>query len=157
MALVVILGKVLNTEVIEHMKSGAEADIARQVDALVAAQVAELLKLHIPEELQVEVARQEEWLEEIQRDLRNSENRRANAMLRDGESAPLQPIYKMDGTVADKFPSTLKELFEMDVSTSQELMREYELSECSASRERNLNRLMQFFNVKYQLAGAVGS
>ncbi|KAF7315024.1 ATP-binding cassette transporter [Mycena indigotica] len=78
-------------------------------------------------------------------------------MLRDGESAPLQPIYKTDGTVADKFPSTLKELFEMDVSTSQELMREYELSECSASRERNLNRLMQFFNVKYQLAGAVGS
>ncbi|KAF7315025.1 ATP-binding cassette transporter [Mycena indigotica] len=156
------------------MKSGAEADIARQVDVLVAAQVAELLKVHMPEELQVEVARQEEWLEEVQRDLRTvcvfmadrhhflscfnaARTGGANAMLRDGESAPLQPIYKMDGTVADKFPSTLKELFEMDVSTSQELMREYELSECSASRERNLNRLMQFFNVKYQLAGAVGS
>ncbi|KAF7297961.1 hypothetical protein HMN09_01017000 [Mycena chlorophos] len=147
-----ILGRVLNTEVIELMRERAEEEIARELDQLVEAQVTACLQDLIPEELQVEVAEQEKYLEEIRRDLHNSESRRANALLRsDDPSAQLQSIYKADGTMPDNFPRTLQELFEMDVSTSQELIEEYELAEGSDSRERNLNRLMAFVNVKYQL------
>ncbi|KAJ7072756.1 hypothetical protein C8F01DRAFT_1105106 [Mycena amicta] len=152
-----ILGNVLNTDAIELMKRRAEESIAREIDQLVEEQVAARLKLHIPDELQDEVAKQEKYLEEIRRDLHNSESRRANAMLRsdsadDAEAAQLQAIYKADGTLPAKFPTCLKDLFDMDVSTSEELMKEYELADRSSnSRERNLNRLMHFFNVKYQL------
>jgi archaellum component FlaC len=50
----------------------AEEDIAREIDQLVAEQVAICLKDHIPQELQDEVAEQQRILEEVRRDLHNS-------------------------------------------------------------------------------------
>src|ERR1700761_2621932 len=91
------------------------------------------------------------------------------------EDDSLQVIYKADGTVPDKYPPTLKALFEMDgwciqnsleastqaqvseVETSRELRKEYELPDCSNTRERNLNRLLQFLGVRYQMVSCTWS
>ncbi|KAJ7747755.1 hypothetical protein B0H16DRAFT_1554461 [Mycena metata] len=147
-----ILDHVLSSEVVELLKKQVEDDIAREVDQLVAEQVALCLKDHIPQDLQDQVAEQQNILEEVRRDLHNSESRRSNATLReDHEDDTLQVIYKADGSVPEAYPSNLQALLHMDGATSRRLMMEYELPDCSESRERNLNRLMQFLGVKYQL------
>ncbi|KAJ7099510.1 hypothetical protein B0H15DRAFT_549820 [Mycena belliarum] len=167
-----ILKHALEHEVVDLLKKQVEEDIAREIENLVAEQVALCLKTHIPQELQDEVAEQQKELETVRRDLHNSENRRGNASLRSShEDDALLPIYKTDGTVPAIYPPTLKTLFSMDgewshganslfeaapelspiAPTSRALMMEYELPDSSDSRERNLNRLMQFFGVKYQM------
>ncbi|KAJ6491757.1 hypothetical protein C8R47DRAFT_1121678 [Mycena vitilis] len=147
-----VLDHVLQCEVVELLKKQVDDDIAREIDQLVADQVALCLKDHIPQELQDEVATQQRILEEIRRDLHNSENRRSNATLRsDHGDDSLQVIYKADGSVPALFPSNLQALFDMDATTSRRLMMEYGMTDCSESRERNLNRLMQFFGVRYQM------
>jgi len=147
-----ILNHVLQKEVVELLKKQAEDDIAREIDRIVEEQVAVCLKSHISQELQDEVKEQENELEKVRRDLHNSESRRTNARLGSShEDDSLQVIYKTDGTVPDKYPPTLKALLDMDVATSKELMNEYELLDCSETRERNLNRLLQFFGVKSQV------
>lgn len=93
----------------------AEDDIAREIDQLVAEQVALCLAAHIPQDLQDEVAEQQTILAQVRRDLHNSESRRANAALRSShEDDTLQVIYKADGSVPDKYPPNLKALFDMD-------------------------------------------
>jgi hypothetical protein len=78
------------------------------------------------------------------------ESRRSNAALRkDHGDDNLQVIYKADGTVPAAYPPNLQALFDMDAPTSCALMLEYGMSDTSESRERNLNRLLQFFNVKW--------
>ncbi|KAJ7125199.1 hypothetical protein C8R44DRAFT_782570 [Mycena epipterygia] len=147
-----ILNHVLQCEVVELLKKQVEDDIAREIEELVEEQVALVLKDHIPQDLQDEVAEQQRILEEVRRDLHNSESRRSNASLRSShEDDTLQPIYKADGSIPDKYPPNLKALFDMDAPTSRALMLEYGLPDCSESRERNLNRLMQFFGVRYQM------
>ncbi|KAJ6589963.1 hypothetical protein DFH09DRAFT_1140537 [Mycena vulgaris] len=147
-----ILNHVLQCEMADLLKRQVEDDVAREIEQLVAEQVAVCLKMHIPQELQDEVATQENILKEVQRDLHNSESRRSNAALRSNhEDDALQPIYKTNGSVPDQYPPTLKALFDMDAATSRALMIEYELPGSSESRERNLNRLLQFFGVRYQM------
>jgi len=152
-----ILNNVLHREVIELLKK-QEDDIAREIDDLVAKQVAVCLKTHIPQDLQEEVAAQQKELEEVRRKLHNSESRRSNAVLRSNhEDDSLQVIYKADGSVPDNYPPNLRALFAMDAATSRVLMTEYGLPDCSDSRERNLNRLMQFFGVRYQMVREGGA
>jgi len=147
-----ILKNVLDCEVVELLKKQAEEDIAREIDQLVAEQVAICLKDHIPQELQEEVENQQMILEEVRRDLHNSESRRSNAALRtDHGDDSLQVIFKADGTVPTAYPPNLQALFDMDAPTSRALMLEYGLPGSSESRERNLNRLMQFLGVRYQM------
>ncbi|KAJ7270076.1 hypothetical protein B0H12DRAFT_823982 [Mycena haematopus] len=144
-----ILKHVESKVVPELLKQQAEEDIAREIDQLVAEQVAICLKDHIPRELQDEVADQQRILEEVRRELHNSESRRSNARLRtDHGDDSLQAIYKADGTVPADYPSNLQALFDMSAQTSRALMLEYELRDGSESRERNLNRLMQFLGVR---------
>jgi len=147
-----ILNHVLQSEGVDLLKKQVEDDIAREIEELVAEQVAVCLKTHIPQELQEEVKEQQKILEEVRRELHNSESRRSNAALRSNhEDDALQAIYKADGSVPDNYPPNLKTLFEMDATTSRALMMEYGMHDCSESRERNLNRLMQFFGVRYQM------
>ncbi|KAJ6631500.1 hypothetical protein B0H10DRAFT_1772982 [Mycena sp. CBHHK59/15] len=147
-----ILENALKSDVVEHLKKQVEDEIAAEIDQLVAEQVVLCLKTHIPQDLQDEVAKQQKILGQVRRDLNNTENRRTNAALRSThEDDTLQVIYKEDGTVPDKYPPNLKALFDLDATTSKGLMMEYELLDYSESRERNLNRLMQFLGVKYQM------
>ncbi|KAJ7169165.1 hypothetical protein C8R43DRAFT_982528 [Mycena crocata] len=147
-----ILNHVLQCEVVELLKKQVDEDVAREIEQLVEEQVAACLRNHIPHELQEEVARQERTLEQVRREFHNSESRRSNATLRSShEDDTLHVIYKTDGSVPAAFPPNLKALFEMDAPTSRSLMTEYEMQDCSDSRERNLNRLMQFFGVRYQM------
>ncbi|KAJ6593381.1 hypothetical protein B0H19DRAFT_19059 [Mycena capillaripes] len=144
-----LLDHVLECEVVELLKKQVDEGIAREIDQLVKEQVALCLKGHIPQELQDEVAEQQKILEEVRRDLHNSESRRSNAALRsDHGDDSLQVIYKADGTIPAGYPPNLQALFAMDATASRALMTEYGFQDCSESRERNLNRLMQFFGVR---------
>ncbi|CAK5266098.1 unnamed protein product [Mycena citricolor] len=125
------IDETLSVEVLETMNKQADEAIASIVDQLVDEQVAACLATHIPQELQDQVAEQQKELEELHRDLHNSESRRANAALRTShEDDSLNTILKQDCT---------------------DLMTEYEIPLVSDSREWNLNRLMQFLGVKYQM------
>ncbi|CAK5281700.1 unnamed protein product [Mycena citricolor] len=146
------IDETLSVEVLETMNKQADEAIASIVDQLVDEQVAACLATHIPQELQDQVAEQQKELEELHRDLHNSESRRANAALRTShEDDSLNTILKQDCTVPQSFPGTLKALFDLDGPTSKDLMTEYEIPLVSDSREWNLNRLMQFLGVKYQM------
>jgi len=147
-----ILNHVLQFEVVELLKKQVDDDIAREIEQLVAEQVAVCLETHIPQDLQDEVAEQQMMLDKVRGEFHNSESRRSNASLRlDHEDDALQIIYKADGSLPDNYPLNLKAFFDLDAQASRALMMEYELPDPSESRERNLNRLLQFFGVKYQM------
>ncbi|KAK7057644.1 ATP-binding cassette transporter [Favolaschia claudopus] len=148
-----ILKNVESEVVPEYLKSRVAEEVALGIEQLIAEQVATCLKEHIPQDLQEEVTVQQvKILEEVRKDLHNSENRRGNAALRrDRADDNLQVIYKEDGTVPAAYPSSLQALFDMDAATSRALMEEYGMPDASDSRERNLNRLMQFLGVRYQM------
>lgn len=147
-----LLQEVLQKDVIEHLSRLIEADISSQIDDLVKKEVEQLLPDCLPKELQDEVASYKQQLAEVERDLHNSESRRFNAQLRTSRMTdPLHTIYKKDGSVSDGFPKDLGGLFQLDDDTAKILMKEYDLADISESRERNVNRFMQFCGVTYQL------
>jgi len=147
-----ILKDLLANKVVEQLKRQVEEEVASQIDQLVEEQVALCLKTHIPQELQDELAEQKRELKEVRRQLHNSESRRSNATLRlNSPNDHLQTILMSNGEISTHFPDTLKGLFKLDAKTSKALMLDYEIPDASDSRERNLNRIMQFFGVSYQV------
>ncbi|KAF8070393.1 hypothetical protein FPV67DRAFT_1487212 [Lyophyllum atratum] len=106
----------------------------------------------IPQNLQDEVAIQKSELDELRIQLHNSESRRANGALRSNQSdESLREIYMSNGKVSNRYPKSLKDLFELDFETSKVLMMDYEIPDVSEARDRNLNRFMQFCGVSYQM------
>lgn len=99
------------------------------------------------------------------------ESRRSNAMLRlNNPDDHLQTILMSDGEVSAHYPQSLKSLMKLDceqysiprmciatdimsfeAKISKALMMDYQLPDPSDSRERNLNRFMQFCGVSYQM------
>ncbi|OBZ65948.1 hypothetical protein A0H81_14187 [Grifola frondosa] len=147
-----LLDEVLQNDVAEHLRKIIEKEISDQIDHLVEEQVNLLLPDYIPQELQDEVAGYRKQLEEVQKALHNSESRQANASLRSSRlDEPIHTIFAPSGKVSALFPKDLNALFSMDADTAKELVTEYELDEVSESRERNVNRFMQFCGVPYQL------
>ncbi|KAI0785869.1 hypothetical protein C8Q75DRAFT_722196 [Abortiporus biennis] len=129
-----------------------EAGVMEQIDEIVKEQVTEELPKFFPKELQEEVEHYRQELEQVQQALHNSESRLANSVLRSTNlKEPIHTIYKIDGTISENFPRDVNSLFNMDTETSQRLMEEYGLEDISQSRERNLNRFMQFCGIGYQL------
>ncbi|RDB24976.1 putative NADH pyrophosphatase [Hypsizygus marmoreus] len=130
----------------------AQEEIDREIDALVQEQVAECLKMLIPQDLQDEVAVQKRELEDLRVQLHNSESRRANAALRSSKpDDPLRVIYMANGEVSEHYPKSLKDLFNLDADRCKALMLDYELPDVSDARDRNLNLFMQFCGVTYQM------
>ncbi|KAL4249142.1 hypothetical protein ABKN59_007301 [Abortiporus biennis] len=147
-----LLQQELDFEIINHLKTLVEAGIMEQIDEIVKEQVAEELPKFFPKELQEEVEHYRQELEQAQQALHNSESRLANSVLRSTNlKEPIHTIYKSDGTISEIFPRDVNSLFNMDTETSQRLMEEYGLEDISQSRERNLNRFMQFCGIGYQL------
>lgn len=147
-----LLQEVLEADVVDHLKNLIKQQILEDIGELVKQQVAEQLPHYIPQELQDEVATYQRQLQEVERALHNSESRRINIHLRTSQNQDrLCAILKSDGAVSPLFPRTLNELFSMNDATAKRLMREYELEDISESRERNVNRFMQFCGVSYQL------
>jgi len=147
-----LLQEVLQNDILEHLRILIEQGVLEEIDEIVQEQVAALLPTYIPQELQDEVAYYRRQLEEAQQALHNSESRRANALLRTTRmDSPLKTIYKADGEVSALFPHDLNALFSMDAETAHELILDYGLGDPSSVRERNVNRLMQFCGLPYQL------
>ncbi|CAL1711972.1 unnamed protein product [Somion occarium] len=152
-----VLQKALEYDVIEHLRQLIDAGIMEQIDELVKEQVAAQLPSYFPQELQDELDRHMFELDQVQRALHNSESRRANSQLRSNHlKDPLHTIYKSDGTISPHFPRDVHSLFSMDADTAKSLMEEYGLTDISESRERNVNRFMQFCGVTYQLVTTKG-
>ncbi|KAF8886028.1 hypothetical protein BD779DRAFT_1532140 [Infundibulicybe gibba] len=147
-----ILNDLLQRQVIEHLRKQVEEEVSQQVDLLVEEEVAKRLQVHIPQALQDEVKERKAELDVARKIAHNLESRRANAALRSNErDQPLNTIYTTKGVVSPYFPKTLRELFDIDAKTSKLLMIEYDLPEPSESKDRNLNRFMQFCGVAYQM------
>ncbi|KZT41949.1 hypothetical protein SISSUDRAFT_981080 [Sistotremastrum suecicum HHB10207 ss-3] len=147
-----LLKDVLKEQIIEHLKKQVEAQIADTIAAEVQESVAAELKDHIPASLQDQVMEHKRQLDEVQRALHNSEARRANALLRSTHlQDPLHPLLMSNDEVSPRFPKDLSGLFALDSTTAKALAEDYELPDVSESRERNLNRLMVFLGVAYQM------
>ncbi|KZT65401.1 hypothetical protein DAEQUDRAFT_526920 [Daedalea quercina L-15889] len=145
--------EVLKKDVIEHLKAVVERDVSDLIDTLVQEQVEAVLQAeHLRPELLTELRRHEQELSEVERALHNSESRRANAQIRTADlQRRLYTIRKRDGTVSLHFPENIHALLGMDGEAVKALMREYGLDKPSDSRDRNLNSLMQFLGLSYQL------
>ncbi|KAF5322068.1 hypothetical protein D9619_001639 [Psilocybe cf. subviscida] len=147
-----ILDDLLQTQIQDSMRQKVEEEITAQIDDMVKEYVAECLKAHIPQDLQEEVAMSKKELEELNLRLHNSESRRANGKLRSNKPNDLlATMYMLDGQVSSNYPKDLKGLFTLRLDKIKTLMTEYGLPNITESRESNLNRLMQFCGVRYQL------
>jgi len=140
------------------MKDQVNREITEQIDAMVQEQVAQCLKDHIPEDLQLELAKNKQEYEELQLALHNSESRRINGSLRANRpEEALQTIYMSDGTVSPRFPKDLRGLFDLDADTTKALLTDYGLTAgISNIRDANLNKFLQFCGVRYQLVKSDG-
>ncbi|KAF9486089.1 hypothetical protein BDN70DRAFT_794795 [Pholiota conissans] len=147
-----ILDDLLQHQIMEAMRKQVEEEIVNQIDEIVKEKVAECLKEHIPPELQEEFATSKKELQELTLRLHNSESRRANGKLRSNKADdPLGTMFMTNGTVSTNYPKDLRGLFTLDAEKARALMEDYELPDISDSRDRNLNKLMQFCGMRYQL------
>ncbi|EJD46836.1 hypothetical protein AURDEDRAFT_113523 [Auricularia subglabra TFB-10046 SS5] len=151
-----LLKDVLQNQLMDFMREKVDEAIdtvfAEEVERLVALELEE----HLPTALQEQLHEHRAQLEEVQRSLHNSEARRANALLRySNMHEPLHALVTNTGQVSAQFPRDLAELFAMDGATAKALVMEYQLPDSSESRERNLNRIMQFCGVMYQMVPTV--
>ncbi|KAH8103533.1 hypothetical protein BXZ70DRAFT_736621 [Cristinia sonorae] len=151
----ILLQRALQVEIIDHLRQVIEAGVLEQIDEQVKEQVGRILPSYFPQDVLDEVEHYRQQLDEVQRALHNSESRKANSLLRSNRlTDPLHTIYKTDGTVSSLFPRDVKSLFSMDAETAILLLEEYGMTDVSATRERNVNRFMQFCGVSYQLLAA---
>jgi len=146
-----LLKDVLQEEIVEHLKGQIADQIQSIIDAEVEAQVQAQLATHIPSTLQQTVANNQQQLHDVQYSLHNAEARRANALLRSNHLlGTVHALYKRDGTVSEFFPKDLTNLLTMDGDTASKLLTDYGIVP-SDSREKNLNKFMNFANVGYQV------
>ncbi|CCO34771.1 hypothetical protein BN14_08879 [Rhizoctonia solani AG-1 IB] len=68
----------------------------------------------------------------------------------------LHKLLLPSGMVSADFPDNLGELFAMDGPQAKRLLEEYGI-DASESREKNLNRFMQFIGVSYQMVPSQAS
>ncbi|KAI0740610.1 hypothetical protein C8Q76DRAFT_197888 [Earliella scabrosa] len=152
-----LLKEVLEHDIIEHLTTLIEAGIMEEIDALVEEQVALHLPEYVPQELQEELRAHRKELESVQKELHNSESRRANATLRSHKMhEKVHTLFNTKGEVSKNFPGTLGEMFSVSGETAASLVRDYGLGEPSSSRERNINTLMQNWGIQYQLQVSTG-
>lgn len=150
-----LLDDFLDKQVINALKAQVEEDINKEIDHLVEIHVKEHLEQrHIPEAVKTELLGRKSTLELEHRRLHNSESKRANSLLRqkDGNML-LNTIYADDGNgeVSKDYPRTLNDLFDLDAPMCKSLATEYKLPGVSDSREKNLNLLLRFFGIAYQM------
>lgn len=142
----------LKEDVVPYVNTVISSDIDHQLDEMIQGLVAEEIARQIPQSLRDQIMEHKRHLEEVYVSLQNAEARRANALLRSTHlKDPLHPLLKANGEVSDKFPRDLTALFALDAAAAKALSAEYGLPDIGDSRERNLNRFMQFCGVSYQM------
>jgi len=146
-----LLKDVLQEEIVEHLKGQITQQIENIIDEEVEAQVQAQLAYHIPPSLQQKLANNQQQLHDVQYSLHNAEARRANGQLRSNNlHGTLHPLYKRDGSVSEHFPKDLTGLLTLDGDTATQLLTDYAIAPAD-SREKNLNKFMNFANVGYQV------
>ncbi|KDQ50914.1 hypothetical protein JAAARDRAFT_546849 [Jaapia argillacea MUCL 33604] len=148
-----LLQEVLENDVVDHLKSEVEAQIAAVIDKEVEEQVKLQLDYHLSQTLQDEIENYRRQIETAQRDLVNSESRRANSVLEKPKDL-VHPVYGPNGEVSKKYPKDLQALFNIDGNTAKELVIEYQIGAVSTSRNVNLNMFMRHIGVAFQLMSA---
>ncbi|KAF8601610.1 hypothetical protein BDV93DRAFT_524569 [Ceratobasidium sp. AG-I] len=152
-----LLREVAQEQIVEHLRKTVADQVMEIIDEFVEEEVQRNLDEIIPLELQRQVDDQKRQLEDVRRNLHNSEARRANALLRSTHMTdPLHKLLMQNGMVSADFPEHLGELFAMDGTQAKRLLAEYDI-EASESREKNLNRFMQFVGVSYQMVPSQAS
>lgn len=153
-----LLKNVIQVQLFEYLRQRVEEMIDDVFEEEVERQVAIELEEHLPQALQDQLHEHRAHLDEVQRSLRNSEARRANAVLRySNMREPLHPLVTNAGVVSPQFPRDLAELFALDGAKAKALVTEYELSDISESKERNLNKFMQHCGIMYQMVPTLPS
>ncbi|TBU31930.1 hypothetical protein BD311DRAFT_751910 [Dichomitus squalens] len=147
-----LLQKVLQQDVLDHLTTLIENGILEEIDTIVQTQVAAEIPQIIPQHLQDELRKHKNELEKVQRDLFNSESRRANFALRSHRlHEKVHPLYNTNGSISECFPSTLGEMFAISAETAKRLLREYGLEGSSESHEKNVNIFLLFCGLQYLL------
>ncbi|KAG8981668.1 hypothetical protein FRB90_007089 [Tulasnella sp. 427] len=142
----------LKDDVVPHINTVIADDIDHQLDEMIQSLVAEEIARQIPQGLRSQIMEHKRHLEEVHVSLQNAEARRANAQLRSTHlKDPLHPLFKSSGEVSPRFPRDLTALFALDAAEAKALGAEYGLPDSGDSRERNLNKFMQFCGVSYQM------
>jgi len=150
-----LLRDLMEVQIMKHLQQEVETEIEMQIEETVKQQVANKLEEYIPKALQDELAERKQELEQVQQALHNSESRRANAELRSSDTdGVLHTIYQPNGEISTLFPKNLMNLFTLSAQVAKQLLIDYEQQDVSDSRERNLNRFIQFCGVSYQVVPA---
>ncbi|TEB37667.1 hypothetical protein FA13DRAFT_1726780 [Coprinellus micaceus] len=153
-----IIDELLGKQALCQVREQIEKDITSQIDDIVKAQIAACLQEHIPKELQAEVEDSKRELERARLSLHNSESRRMNGKLRSSKPDELlDTILTPDGSVSPHFPKDLRSLFNLDAEACKALAADYDFPQVSGSRDKNLNRIMQFVGVRYQMVEMLAS
>ncbi|KAI9060447.1 hypothetical protein FKP32DRAFT_1678788 [Trametes sanguinea] len=149
----VLFKKVFEEELVKELQTLIEAEVLQEIDDLVKAEVKDHLPEYLPQELQDEMLRHEAELADLEKQLHNAENVRANAQLRLSDYEELiQPLYNAKGEINPAFPKTLGELFSVTNESAVALLKDYRPEyQISDSRDKNVNELMRLCGVRFQL------
>lgn len=147
-----IINDLLEQQFVGQTREEVEQEISGHINEMVKDAVGECLQAHVPNGLQAEMEDNKKELERARIALHNSESRRMNNKLRaEDPSQPLETLLMPNGSVSSQFPKDLECIFSLDAKTCETLAREYDIPDISDSRDKNLNKFMQFCGVRYQL------
>jgi len=135
------LNKVLNQDVIEHLRQKIEDQINQEIDQRVQQQVSQELDRHIPKELREKVALQNKELQSVQCNLHNSESCRSNSLIKTQKQLNdiLHTIVNDKGQKHPAFPKNVKELDGFTDEKARDLVKYYGLKDPFESKVSNLN------------------
>jgi len=148
-----LMDKLMKEQAIDELRGQVNKEITLNMDKLVKEEVEAYLQNTIPLNLQQDVQKSKKELDEVSRELHNSESKRMNALLREkNRHEPIHTIFRSNGTISEHFPKTLEDLFNIDASTCKALVNDYDIeSPDGTSKDGNLNRFMQFCGVQFQM------
>ncbi|KAJ3846351.1 hypothetical protein EV368DRAFT_69990 [Lentinula lateritia] len=154
----VVLGTVLmknfiEEKALEKIKEQVNKEIEDNMDMIVKEEVQAYLQSTISSELQQELRERKKELDEVHRDLHNSESKRLNSLLNERSiDEPLHTIYCSDGKISKHFPKTVHELTSFDADTCKTLVTDYGIESPEGTSKRgNLNRFMVFCGLQLSI------
>ncbi|KAJ4483581.1 hypothetical protein J3R30DRAFT_1800784 [Lentinula aciculospora] len=148
-----LMHKFLNETAMKRIEEEVNKEIQDNMDKLVKEEVEAYLETAISLQLQKDLLQRKKELDQVHRNLHDSESKRLNSLLSERNiNEPMHTIYRSNGEISKHFPKTLNELFSFDADTCKALVIDYDIdSPEGTSRRGNLNRFMVFCGLQLSM------
>ncbi|KAJ3930379.1 MAG: hypothetical protein NXY57DRAFT_315046 [Lentinula lateritia] len=143
----------IDEKALERIREQVNKEIEGNMDMIVKEEVQAYLHSSISSQLQQELRERKKELDEVHRDLHNSESKRLNSLLNERSiNEPLHTLYCSDGKISKHFPKTVHELTSFDADICKALIADYGIDSSESTTKRgNMNRFMVFCGLQLSM------